>query len=213
MLNELFVMETGDSGNIPWEEVIKKEARGIDDYDLGEVQQVTSEYVLTQKGLVNMRWFQIPKQLAQDYDGNKLVLRVTEQEANDLYIKDEPQSEESQDESKSTVPLVQERLEPKKKEVIEEATIVKEPVRETKQMDVSLTHEELVLEKKPVTEPRHTDEKPVATRTEIKIPLKREELESTKQSNVKEEVIVKKKPVEENLNVTEEVTNEKITED
>lgn len=213
MLNELFVMETGDSGNIPWEEVIKKEARGIDDYDLGEVEQVTSEYVLTQKGLVNMRWFQIPKQLAQDYDGNKLVLRVTEQEANDLYIKGEPQSEESQDESESTVPLVEERLEPKKKEVIEEATIVKEPVRETKQMDVSLTHEEIVLEKKPVTEPRPTDEKPVATRTEIKIPLKREELESTKQSYVKEEVIVKKKPVEENQNVTEEVTNEKITEE
>ena len=41
--------------------------------------------------------------------------------------------------------LVVERHEPQKKEVIEEATIVKEPVRETKQMDVSLTHEELVL--------------------------------------------------------------------
>ena len=79
-----------------------------------------------------------------------------------------------------TVPLVEERVEPQKKEVIEEATIVKEPVRETKQMDISLTHEELALERKPVTEPRPTDEKPVETRTEIKIPLKREEIESTK---------------------------------
>lgn len=26
--------------NIDWEKVIKKEARGIDDYDLGEVQDV-----------------------------------------------------------------------------------------------------------------------------------------------------------------------------
>lgn len=26
--------------NIHWEKVIKKEARGIDDYDLGEVQDV-----------------------------------------------------------------------------------------------------------------------------------------------------------------------------
>ena len=212
MLNELFVMETGDSGNIPWEEVIKKEARGIDDYDLGEVQQVASEYVLTQKGLVNMKWFQIPKGLAQEFDGNKLVLKVTEQEANDLYMTDEPQSE-FQEGSESTVPLVEERLEPKKKEVIEEATIVKEPVRETKQMDVSLTHEELALERKPVTEPRPTDEKPVDTRTEIKIPLKREEVESTKQSYVKEEVVVKKKSVTETQNVTEEVTSEKITED
>ncbi len=206
-------MESGSTGNIRWDEVIKKEARGIDDYDLGEVQQVTPEYVLTQKGLVNMKWFQIPKELAQEFDGNKLVLRVTEQEANDLYIKDEPQSEESQEESESTVPLIEEKLEPKKKEVIEEATIVKEPVRETKQMDVPLTHEELVLDRKPVTEARPTEEKPVDTRTEIKIPLKREEVESTKQSYVKEEVVVKKKPVTETQNVTEEVTSEKITED
>jgi uncharacterized protein (TIGR02271 family) len=93
--------------------------------------------------------------------------------------------------------LVVERHEPQKKEVIEETTIVKEPVRETKQMDVSLTHEELVLERKPVTEPRPTDKRPVKTRTEIKIQLKREEIESTKKSYVKEEVVVKKKPVTE----------------
>ena len=79
-------------------------------------------------------------------------------------------------------------------------------------MDVSLTHEELALERKPITEPRPTDENPVETRTEIKIPLKREEIESTKQSYVKEEVIAKKKPVTETQSVTEEVTSEKITE-
>ena len=191
----------------------KEGGKRIDDYDLGEVQQVTSEYVFTQKGLVNMKWFQIPKRLAQEFDGNKLVLRVTEQEANDLYIKDEPPSEEFEEESESTVALVEERLEPQKKKVIEVATIVKEPVRETKQMKVSLTHEELVLNRKPVTKPIRSNKKPVKTRTEIKIPLKREEIESTKKSYVREEVIVKKKPVTETLNVTEEVTSEKITED
>ena len=67
-----------------------------------------------------------------------------------------------------------------KKKVIEMATVVKEQVKETKQMDVSLTHEELVLERKPVTESRRPDKKPVETRTEIKIPVKKEEIESTK---------------------------------
>ncbi len=80
-------------------------------------------------------------------------------------------------------------------------------------MDVELTHEELALERKPLSEPRKTDEKPVESRTEIKVPLKREEVESTKQSYVKEEVVVTKKPVTETQNVTEEVTSEKITED
>jgi uncharacterized protein (TIGR02271 family) len=107
-------------------------------------------------------------------------------------------------------PLVEERLQPQKKKVVEVATIVKEPVRETKQMDISLAHEELVLERKPVTEPRRSYEKPVKTRTEIKIPLKSEEIESTKWSYIKEEVMVKKKPVTEIRNVTEEATSEKL---
>lgn len=207
-----YPMESGDS-NIPWDEVIKKEARGIDDYDLGEVQQVTSENVITQKGIVNTKWFQIPKRLAQEFDGNKLVLKVGEEEAKTMYAKDESPLEEDQEESETTVPLVEERLEPRKREIIEEATLVKEPVKETKQMDVELTHEELALERKTLSEPRKTDEKPVESRTEIKVPLKREEVESTKQSYVKEEVVVTKKPVTETQHVSEEVTSEKITED
>jgi uncharacterized protein (TIGR02271 family) len=205
-------METGTTNmNIPWDEVIKKEARGIDDYDLGEVQQVNSEYVLTQKGLVNIRWFQIPKTLAQEFDGSKLVFKIIKDEAKNLYEKDV--SPMDSEESETTVPLIEERLEPKKKEVVEEATIVKEPVKENKEVEISLTHEELVLERNPLSEPRPTDENPVDTRTEIKVPLKREEVHSTKQSYVKEEVIVKKKPVTETRTVTEELTSETIKDD
>ena len=206
-------METSDNGNIPWDEVIKKEARGIDDYSLGEVRQVTSEYVITHKGIVNTKWFQIPKHLAQAFDGNQLVLKVTEKEAKDLYIKQESPLADDQEDSDTTVSLVEERLEPRTKQIMEEATIVKEPIKETKHMDVSLTHEELVLERRPLPEPQMTDEEPVDSRTEIKIPLKREEIETTKQSYVKEEVIVTKKPITETETITEELTSEKLTED
>jgi uncharacterized protein (TIGR02271 family) len=206
-------METSDNVNIPWDEVIKKEARGIDDYNLGEVRQVTTEYVITHKGIVNTKWFQIPKHLAQEFDGNQLVLKVTEKEAKDLYIKHESPLEEDRGDSETTVSLVEERFEPRIKQIMEEATIVKEPIKETKHMDVSLTHEELVLERRPLSEPQLTDEEPVELRTEIKIPLKREEIETTKQSYVKEEVIVTKKPVTETKTITEELTSEKLTED
>jgi hypothetical protein len=111
-------MESGNS-SIPWDEVIKKEARGTNDYDLGEVQQVTSEHVITQKGIVNTKWFQIPKRLAQEFDGNKLVLKVGEDEAKIMYAKDESPLEEDQEESEKTVSLVEERLEPRKREIIE----------------------------------------------------------------------------------------------
>ena len=73
------------------------------------------------------------------------------------------------------------------------ATVVKEQVKETKQMDDSLTHEELVLKRKAVTESRRTDKKPVETRTEIKIPVKKEVIENTKETYVKEAASVQKK--------------------
>lgn len=77
-------------------------------------------------------------------------------------------------------------------------------------MDVYLTQEELVLNRKSFTEDRGGYKKPVKTRTEIKMPLKRVQIVSTKQSYVKEQLIIKKNPMTETQSVTEEVTNEKI---
>jgi uncharacterized protein (TIGR02271 family) len=171
------------------------------------------EDVITQKGIVSTKWYQIPKRLAEEFDGNKLVLKITEEEAELLYARADSPSELDEVESETTVSLVEERLEPRKHEIVEEATIVKEPIKETKYMDVELTHEELVLERRTLSEPRMTDEQPVESRTEIKIPLKREEVESTKQSHVKEEVVISKKPVTETKTITEELTSEKVTED
>jgi hypothetical protein len=37
------------SSNIDWNDVIKKEARGIDNADLGEVQDVSDGFVFTQR--------------------------------------------------------------------------------------------------------------------------------------------------------------------
>lgn len=120
-------MESDTAKDIPWEEVIKKEARGIDDYDLGEVQYVLDQYVLTQKGIVERKWFEIPKELAQAFDGNKLIFRVSETEAKDTYLRDEPTPlDEGVEQSKTSVPLMEEKLEPAKKEIIEEATIIKD---------------------------------------------------------------------------------------
>ncbi len=56
-------------------------------------------------------------------------------------------------------------------------------------------------------------EGPVESRTEISIPLKREEPVVTKKPYVKEEVIVKKKPITETKTITEEITSENITYD
>lgn len=205
-------METDTPADeIPWDEIIKKEARGIDDADLGEVQKVNSDFVVTQKGILDKEWFHIPRNLVTSYDGNKLIFRVTKEEAETSYLRNELPAEE--DESETHIPVVEERLEPTTKVVIEQATIVKEPVKETKTVEVPLTHEELVIERRTVEDYRLTDEKPVESRTEIKIPLNREEVEATKQSYVKEEIILKKKLVTETHTITEELASEKLAEE
>ena len=66
------------SSNIDWADVIKKEARGINDEDLGEVQEVQSNYVLVQRGMIDKETFYIPKEQAESYDGNILKFRLSE---------------------------------------------------------------------------------------------------------------------------------------
>ena len=80
---------------------------------------------------------------------------------------------------------------------------------ETKNVEVPVTHEELSVERRPASGSTKADS-PVHSRTEIKVPLKSEEVQVTKQPYVKEEVSVKKKPVTETKTVTDKVTSEKV---
>ena len=63
------------------EEIIKKEARGLGNADLGEVQEVTGEFIVTQKGTVDKEQYYIPKNLVDHFDGSTLFFTVTEEEA------------------------------------------------------------------------------------------------------------------------------------
>jgi hypothetical protein len=67
--------------NINWDEVLKKEARGTGDYDLGEVDEVQSDTVVTKKGVVDKDKFYLPKNLAERYDGHNLWFRISKEEA------------------------------------------------------------------------------------------------------------------------------------
>ena len=69
------------SQNLNWDEIIKKESRGIENYDLGEVHAVESDTVVTKKGILDKDKFYLPKNLVEAYDGHKLHFRVTKEEA------------------------------------------------------------------------------------------------------------------------------------
>jgi uncharacterized protein (TIGR02271 family) len=240
---------------IPWNEIIKKEARGIDDADFGEIQDVNSESVSTQKGIMDKEFFSFPKNLVQGYDGNRVWFKVTEEEARNSYLQSQnvnlhqgdsssnnmiEKTETSEDEDNSLsnttkeekeekiIPLMAEKLDIVKTEVIDEVIITKEPVKDTKTEQIPVMHEELTIEIRPVINNESSSSssyhnnsieqkkeeilKPVENKTNIRIPLKREEVEVSRTPYIKEEIIVKKKPVMETRTVSEEIITEKVEE-
>jgi uncharacterized protein (TIGR02271 family) len=206
---------------IDWDDVIKKEARGINDEDLGEVHEVGDTYVLVQKGLINKEKYYIPQTEVESYDGNILRFKLSEEEIKGKYLGDSPPltsntgKDDGQEESESTsVPLVEERLNISKRDVTyKEASLIKEPVTETKTVEVPITHEELIVERRPASKSTTSTsdlKPPVTSKEEIKIPLKKEEVEVKKEPYVKEEVVLKKRRVTETKTITEEVKSERL---
>jgi uncharacterized protein (TIGR02271 family) len=210
---------SSSSSSIDWSDVIKKEARGSNDEDLGEVQEVGQDYVLVQRGMINKDKFYIPKDMVESYDGDVLRFSISEEDAKSRFLGDYPPSSTTAnegltaarkaEETTTTVPITEERLNASKRESTREATITKEPVTETKTVEVPVTHEEISVERRPASGST-TAERPVQSKTETKVPLKQEEVQVTKQPYVKEEVSVKKKPVTETRTVTDKVTSEKV---
>jgi uncharacterized protein (TIGR02271 family) len=224
------------SNDFPWKETIKKEARGIDDADFGEIQSVDPEYVKTQKGIIDKEFFSFPVNLVQDYDGNRVLFKVTEEEARNSYMLSQnvddrddfsdseietesittndhdslSNTKEEEEEEEEVIPLMSEKLDVNKKELVDERVITKKPVKETKTVEVQLIREEIEsIERRP---PSGVSEahSPIESPEEIKIPLKREEPEVTKKPYVKEEVVVKKKVVTDKKEITEDITSEEL---
>lgn len=70
-----------NSLDIDWADAINKDARGMGGYDLGEVQSVNSNKVITKKGLIEGDNFLLPKNLVDRYDGHVLWFRITQEQA------------------------------------------------------------------------------------------------------------------------------------
>ena len=77
-------------------------------------------------------------------------------------------------------------------------------------------HEEINIERRPVnnltdtanTSTTKEDIPPIESKTEIKIPLKREEVEVTKKPYVKEEIVIKKKDFTDTREIKENIAFE-----
>jgi hypothetical protein len=70
------------NSNINWNDVLKKEARGYNEIDLGEVQYVDKESITTQRGTLAKERFYIPKKFVQRFDGDTLWFTLTSEDLN-----------------------------------------------------------------------------------------------------------------------------------
>ena len=206
------------SNNIDWNDVIKKEARGNNDEDFGEVQDIQGNYVLVQKGIIDKEKFYIPKDQAESYDGDVLRFRISQEDL-DQYQHEPPSIWDSdsaqetttyeRDTTEERIPLSEEKLDVSKKSQENQARVTKKPVTESKTVEVPLTREEVSIERRPASGQTEA-QSPIQSEEEITIPLKREEAQVSKKPYVKEEAVIKKKAYTDTKEITEDVTSEEL---
>jgi hypothetical protein len=70
------------------ENLINKKAKGVDNIDLGEIQKITSEYIITEKKdsdiSKNKDKMFIPRNLVERWDEDNVWFQVTEEEKESL---------------------------------------------------------------------------------------------------------------------------------
>ena len=223
-------MSPGDAV-VNWDRIIHKNVRTLDNQGMGKVIAVPNDedtiIISSQSG---GEQYKIPRSSVSGFNGAEVLLNETAYKISSSYrvdkasayqakpsdiITEERQQEEEEEEEEereeTTVPLIEERLNVSKKTSTTQYTITKEPFTEKKTIEVPVTHEELIVEKRPPKGSSSSSAQgPVKSKTEIKVPLNREEIEVTKEPFVKEEVVVKKKPVTETRTVSDSVTSERI---
>jgi uncharacterized protein (TIGR02271 family) len=212
---------------VNWDRIIHKNVRTLDNQGMGKVIAVPNDedtIIISSQGRGDQ--YKIPRSFLSGFNGAEVLLNVTahkimsssykidsasayEAKPRDIITEERQQEEE---EEETTVPLIEEKLNVSKKTSTTQYTIRKEPITEKKKIEVPVTHEELVVERRPPKDssPSSSVQGPVKTKTEIKVPLNREEVEVTKEPFVKEEVVLKKKPVTETRTVSDTVKSERI---
>ena len=164
------------SNDFPWKETLKKEARGIDDADFGEIQSVDPEYVITQKGIIDKEIFSFPTNLVQEYDGNRVLFKVTEEEARNSYL--QPQNVDEQDEFSDSEIKTETSTATTTNDDDDDDSLSNTKEENEKEEVIPLMSEELDVTKRVVVDETVITKKPVKESKTIEVQLIREEIES-----------------------------------
>src|ERR671920_887945 len=146
-----------------WESISGKNVKTVDYQDVGKViAAVENEdaIIISSEGPHSSYNYRVPKNRIQGFDGPDLLLSIARAELADYEISDIQnyaahlktiKTEKKGGEEEMIVPVIEEKINVSKKVITDEATIIKEPVTETKIIEVSVMHEEIDIEKRPPT--------------------------------------------------------------
>ena len=209
-----------------WGSIVGKNVKTVDYQDAGKViGAVENEdtIIISYEGPHSSYNYRVPKNRVQSFNDPDLLLSIARAELTDYEISDiqdyaaqlrSIKTEQKGGEEEITVPVIEEKLNVSKKIVTDEATIIKEPVTETKTIEVSVMHEEIVIEKRSATAEGNasTLENPPSktTRTLIRVPLIHEVVKIKKEPYVRQEIVIRKKPRTETKTISDFVISEKV---
>jgi uncharacterized protein (TIGR02271 family) len=211
-----------------WNSIVGKNVKTVDYQYAGKVigaAENEDTIIISYESPHSSYNYRVPKRYVQGFTDPDLLLSIARAELADYEISDiqnyaaqlrsiKTGKKGGEEEEEITVPVIEEKLNVSKKVVTEEATIIKEPVMDTKILEVSVMHEEIVIEKRPPSEEDDTTileyPPPRNTRTVIRVPLIHEVVKIKKEPYVKEEILIRKKPRTETKTVSEFVTKEKV---
>jgi uncharacterized protein (TIGR02271 family) len=207
-----------------WGSIVGKNVKTVDYQDAGKViGAVENEeaIIISYEGPHTSYNYRLPKNRIQGFDGPDLLLSIARAELADYEISDiqsyaahlgSIKTEKGGEER--IIPVIEEKLNVSKKIMTDEATIIKEPVTETKTIEVSVMHEEIVIEKRSATAEGNasTLENPPSktTRTLMRVPLIHEVVKIKKEPYVRQEIVIRKKPRTETKTISDFVISEKV---
>jgi uncharacterized protein (TIGR02271 family) len=214
------------SSIIDWNSIVGKNVKTVDYQDAGKVIGAADNedtIIISYEGPHSSYNYRVPKRCVQGFNDPDLLLSIARAELADYEISDiqsyaahlgSIKTEQKGGEEERTVPVIEEKLNVSKKIITDEATIIKEPVMETKILEVSVMHEEVVIEKRAASEEGDTtileNPPPKNTRTQIRVPLIHEVVKIKKEPYVKQEIVIRKKPRTETKTISEFVISEKV---
>src|SRR5918997_2734107 len=211
-----------------WDTIIGKNVKTVDYQDAGKViAAVDNEdtIIISSEGPHSTYNYKVPKHYVQGFNDPDLLLSIARAELAEYEISDiqnyaallksiKTEKKEGGEEEEIIVPLIEEKLNVSKKVITDEATIIKEPVTETKIIEVSVMHEEIDIEKRSATAEGNasTLENPPSktTRTLIRVPLIHEVVKIKKEPYVRQEIVIRKKPRTETKTISDFVISEKV---